>query len=150
MNSLLGFHWYGVSLWVSEKHSKSFLFQSIGISIQKGNTACILGTKVINGHGRIGIPLIVKTINNLQTHPALKLIHFLFNCLPTLWIKFYFHFYRFDEKEMSSFHERLEILFDNHCLAICAFSSQLGHWSHEANKWFPTSFDDTINLWTKV
>ena len=32
-----------------EKHSESFLFQSIGISIQKGNAACILGTKGICG-----------------------------------------------------------------------------------------------------
>ena len=32
-----------------EKDSKSFLFQSIGISIQKGNAACILGTKRIYG-----------------------------------------------------------------------------------------------------
>ena len=32
-----------------EKRSKSFLFQSIGISIQKGNAACILGTKGIYG-----------------------------------------------------------------------------------------------------
>ena len=32
-----------------EKRSKSFLFQSIGISIQKGNAACILGTKEIHG-----------------------------------------------------------------------------------------------------
>ena len=28
----------------SEKHSKSFLFQSAGISIQRGNVVCILGT----------------------------------------------------------------------------------------------------------
>ena len=33
----------------SEKRSESFLFQSIGISIQKGNAACILGTKGIHG-----------------------------------------------------------------------------------------------------
>ena len=33
----------------SEKRSESFLFQSIGISIQKGNAACILGTKGIYG-----------------------------------------------------------------------------------------------------
>jgi hypothetical protein len=32
-----------------EKHLKCFLFQSIGISIQKGNAACILGTKGILG-----------------------------------------------------------------------------------------------------
>jgi hypothetical protein len=32
-----------------EKRSKSFLFQSIGISIQKGNAAYILGTKGIYG-----------------------------------------------------------------------------------------------------
>jgi hypothetical protein len=32
-----------------EKRSKSFLFQSIGISIQKGNAAGILGTKGIYG-----------------------------------------------------------------------------------------------------
>ena len=32
-----------------EKCSKSFLFQSIEISIQKGNAACILGTKWIYG-----------------------------------------------------------------------------------------------------
>jgi hypothetical protein len=35
-----------------EKRSKSFLFQSIGISIQKGNAACILGTKGI--YGKLG------------------------------------------------------------------------------------------------
>ena len=38
-----------LSLINGEKRSKSFLFQSIGISIQKGNAACILGTKGIYG-----------------------------------------------------------------------------------------------------
>ena len=38
-----------LGLIIGEKSSKSFVFQSIGISIQKGNAACILGTKGVHG-----------------------------------------------------------------------------------------------------
>ena len=54
---------------VHEKDSKSLLFQSIGISIQKGNAACILGTKGI--YGKLEELPVTTTIVDVQTRLAL-------------------------------------------------------------------------------
>jgi hypothetical protein len=48
----------------SVKRAKSFLFQSLGISIQKGNAACILGTKKnLWQTGRTLIPLTTTIVH---------------------------------------------------------------------------------------